>query len=54
MHEHPLPIGTPIRFSIADGLDIGEAIITDAEYDDGWLYRIDVTNGSRADMHRNA
>lgn len=34
---------------------VGEChgIITAAEYDDGWLYRIDVIAGDRLDDHRD-
>lgn len=30
-----------------------EGVITKGEYDDGWLYRIEVTSGDRLDAHRN-
>ena len=50
---HPLPKGTRVAFDIAQGLNVGRGVITAAEYDDGWLYRIDVTDGDRADMHRH-
>jgi hypothetical protein len=49
----PLPIGTPVEIDIAEGLDIAQGVITAADYDDGWAYRIDVTAGSRCDAHRN-
>jgi hypothetical protein len=51
--DHPLPLGTPVAIDIAQGMDIARGVITAAEYDDGWLYRIDVTAGSHCDVHRN-
>lgn len=50
----PLPVGTPVNFNIAR-MHRGAGRITAAEYDYGWLYRIDVTSGDpEASMHRNA
>ena len=48
----PLPLGTHVAFDIAQGLTVGEGVVREAEYDDGWRYRIDVTAGDRGDMHR--
>ena len=51
-----LPINTKVKFNIAQGLDVGIAIIKEADIDpdDGHLhYRLEVAEGSRADMHRN-
>jgi hypothetical protein len=50
----PLPSGTAVTFDIAQGAAVGEGIIRDADNDDGWLYRLDVVSGDRADGHRNA
>jgi len=52
--QSPLKPGTRVRFDIAQGLAVGEGIVCEADYDDGWLYRIDVTGGSRGDIHRGA
>jgi len=49
----PLAVGTPVAISIAQGLSVARGIITAAEYDDGWLYRIDVTGGDDCQTHRN-
>ena len=51
--QHPLKSGTPVAFDIAQGLAVGNGVVTAAEYDDGWLYRIAVTDGDAADTHRN-
>jgi hypothetical protein len=48
-----LPNGTRVRFNIGNRSAEGEAIIRDAEYDDGWLYLIDVTSGDQGDEHRS-
>lgn len=56
MSRRRFPIGTKVVFDIAQGLDIGKAVITDIDEDkeDGhWLYKLDVIEGSRADMHRD-
>ncbi len=54
MHEgRPLPPGTRVEFDIAQGLAVGKGVIRAAEFDDGWLYRIDVGEGNAADAHRN-
>jgi len=52
MADH-IAIGTQVRFDIAQGLALGEAIIRAADYDDGWLYLLDVMSGDRGDSHRN-
>ena len=52
-----LPIGTKVKFNIAQGLDVGIAIIKEADIDpdDNHLhYRLEVIEGSQADMHRNS
>jgi hypothetical protein len=49
----PLPIGTPVAIDIAQGLSVARGTITAAEYDDGWMYQIDITGGDRCDAHRN-
>ncbi|GAB6184525.1 hypothetical protein [Thermopirellula anaerolimosa] len=49
----PLPIGTPVAIDIAQGMSVAQGVIAAAEYDDGWLYRIDVTGGDDCQLHRN-
>ena len=51
--NQPLEVGTQVAFDIAQGHAVGTAIITAAEYDDGWLYRLDVLEGDRAEAHRD-
>ena len=50
----PLAVGTLVDINIAQGLNVAQGVITAADYDDGWLYQIDVTAGDRCDAHRNA
>jgi hypothetical protein len=50
--QSPLQPGMRVRFDIAQGQATGEGVVREAEYDDGWLYRIDVLSGDRADAHR--
>jgi len=50
----PLPIGTRVDIDIAQGMSASQGVIVAAEYDDGWLYRIDVTGGDDCEAHRNA
>ena len=52
MTTQRLPNGTRVRMDIAQGLDRCEGVIADAEYDDGWLYRIEVAAGDPCDTHR--
>jgi len=49
----PLPVGTPVEINIAQGLAVAQGTITAADYDDGWLYRVDVTDGDDCGAHRN-
>ena len=49
----PLPIGTPVAINIAQRMSLAKGTITEAEYDDGWMYRIDVTDGDDCRPHRN-
>jgi hypothetical protein len=49
----PLPVGTPVAIDIAQGMSLAQGVITAAEYDDGWLYRIDVTSGDDCQVHRH-
>jgi hypothetical protein len=51
--NHPLPTDTIVDVDIAQGLARCRARIVEAEFDDGWLYRIDVTSGDACDDHRN-
>jgi hypothetical protein len=50
---HPLPIHTEVDVDIAQGLACCRARILEAEYDDGWLYRIEVASGDACDDHRH-
>jgi hypothetical protein len=52
----PLKIGTKVKFDIAQGLDIGKAVIIgkDKDTDDGhYNYQLDVYEGSLSNIHRN-
>ena len=52
-----LPINTKVKFNIAQDLDVGVGIIREIvkDPDDSHLlYRIEVIEGSKADMHRNS
>ena len=51
--QQPLPNGTRVRFDIAQGHAVGAGAITGGDFDEGWLYRIEVEEGDGADMHRN-
>lgn len=56
--QKTIPIGTKIKFNIAQGMDTGEGIIKSSriepEYSEETVfYEIEVTKGSKADMHRN-
>jgi len=48
-----LKIGTPVAVNIAQGLAITRGVVAASHYDDGWLYRIDVTAGDDCREHRN-
>ena len=51
-----LHIGTKVKFNLGQGLDTGKAIITDIhrDHEDSHLYyQLDVTEGSKSDLHRN-
>jgi hypothetical protein len=50
---NPLPLGTQVEFDIGQGLAVGRAAIIAAEYEDGWLYLLEVVAGDHADDHRN-
>jgi len=50
----PLAIGTPVTINIAQGLSVARGVVTAAEHDEGWLYRIDVTGGDDCQTHRNS
>ena len=49
----PPAIGTPVTVDVAQGTSTAQGVIAAAEYDDGWLYRIDVTGGDGCHAHRN-
>ena len=49
----PLRVRTPVKINIAQGAAIAQGIVTAAKYDDGWMYRIEVTGGDDCRTHRN-
>ena len=49
----PMNVGTPVAIDIAQGQTMAQGVITAAEYDDGWLYLIDVTSSDACDEYRN-
>jgi len=49
----PLPPGTPVTVNIAQGHAVARGVVAAAEYDDGWMYRVDITDGDHCDAHRN-
>jgi hypothetical protein len=49
----PLPVGTPVTINIAQGMSVAQGVVAAAEYDDGWMYRIDVSSGDDCQVHRN-
>jgi hypothetical protein len=49
----PLPSGTRVRVNIAQGGAQCEGIIRGADYDEGWIYHIEVVVGDPGDEHRN-
>ena len=49
----PLKIGAPVEIDIAQGLAVARGVIAAADYDDGWMYRIDITSGDDCREHRN-
>ena len=56
MSRRKLPLGTKVKFNIAQDLDVGIVIIKEIniDSDDGHLhYRLEVIEGSFATMHRN-
>lgn len=54
--QHPprLPDGTRVHVRSDHFAHECDGRITAAEYDDGWLYRIEVTGGDRLDSERDA
>ena len=52
-----LKVGTKVKFNIAQGLDIGIAIIKQAERDvddsNSFHYKLEVIEGSKAIVHRD-
>ncbi len=48
----PIPIGTSVNIDIAQGDCIAQGVILEAEYDDGWHYRVEVTGGDDCTRHR--
>ena len=51
--EPPSKIGTPVTIDIAQGLNVAQGTISAADYDDGWMYRIEITSGDDCHEHRN-
>ena len=49
----PLPVGTPVAIDIAQGMSVAQGVIAAADYDDNWLYRVDLTGGDDCQLHRN-
>jgi hypothetical protein len=49
----PLKIGTPVEIDIAQRLAVAQGVITAADYDDGWMYKINITSGDDCREHRN-
>ena len=45
--------GTPVHVRGDHFAEECEAVVADADYDEGWLYRIDVTAGDRLEEQRN-
>lgn len=57
MSRRKLPNGTKVKFNIGQDLDTGKAVIIAADKDkedDHLYYKLDVYEGSQADMHRNS
>lgn len=51
---HPLPNGTHVAFDLCHGDATGQGAILGRKFlDDAWLYRLDVTEGTNVDKHRN-
>ena len=48
-----LPDGTRVRVQSEHFVERCEGVITAAEFDGGWLYRVDVTAGDGLDAQRN-
>jgi hypothetical protein len=48
-----LAVGTRVHVRSAHFVEQCDGIITATHYDDGWLYRIQVTAGDRLDQERN-
>lgn len=48
-----LAVGTRVHVRSEHFTGECDGVITAAEYDDGWFYRIDVTAGDRLDDHRH-
>lgn len=48
-----LKIGTPVEINIAQGAAVARGVITAADYDDGWMYRISVSEGDDCSVHHN-
>ena len=57
MSRRKLPINTKVSFNIAQDLDVGKAFIREIyiDPDDKHLhYKLEVIEGSNADLHRNS
>ncbi len=53
--KHParLADGTPVHVRSEHFAEESGGVIAEADYDDGWFYRIEVTAGDRIDGQRN-
>lgn len=49
----PLEAGTPVTVNIAQGAAVAQGVIADSHWDDGWMYRIEVTGGDECRDHRD-
>ncbi|MFV0442876.1 MAG: hypothetical protein ACK5Q5_04820 [Planctomycetaceae bacterium] len=47
--QHPFPAGTQVTFDIED-LVLGTAIVSQTEFDEGWLYRLTSVEITRGDI----
>jgi hypothetical protein len=51
--REPYPVNTLVDINIAQGLDVARGRVLESEFDEGWLYRVEVTAGSLCKTHRN-
>lgn len=53
VHHPQWPDGTRAYVRSEHFVEECEGVITTGEYDGGWLYRVEVTNGDPLNAHRN-